>query len=41
MTIAACGITLRMEHYSPDEDWLPFLLQVFMIIGGPLMTLNG
>jgi hypothetical protein len=38
---AANGVTLRMQHYSRDEDWLPFMLAVVMIIGAPLLTLKG
>ena len=38
--LAAAGLTLRMQHYSSDEDWLPFLLAVFMLVGGPILTLT-
>jgi hypothetical protein len=37
--LAAAGLTLRMQHYSSDEDWLPFLLAIFMLVGGPILTL--
>ncbi len=38
--LAAAGLTLRMQHYSSDEDWLPFLLAIFMLVGGPILTLT-
>jgi hypothetical protein len=37
--LAAAGLTLRMQHYSTDEDWLPFLLMILMLVGGPILTL--
>ena len=38
--LAAAGLTLKMQHYSRDEDWLPFMLSIFMVVGGPLLTLG-
>jgi hypothetical protein len=38
--LAASGLTLKMQHYSRDEDWLPFMLSIFMVVGGPLLTLG-
>jgi len=37
--LEACGITLTMQHYAQDENWLPFLLALFMIVAAPVMTL--
>lgn len=37
--LAVSGVTLKMQHYSRDEDWLPFMLAIFMLVGGPLLTL--
>jgi hypothetical protein len=37
--LAACGLTLKMQHYSRDEDWLPFMLAIAMMVGAPLLTL--
>lgn len=39
MLLTADGITMKMQHYSRGEDWLPFMLAIFMVIGGPLLTL--
>jgi hypothetical protein len=36
---AAFGLTLTMQHYSNDEDWLPFILAVIMPVGAPVLTL--
>jgi HEAT repeat protein len=36
---AAYGLTLTMQHYSNDEDWLPFILAVVMPVGAPMLTL--
>ncbi|HZO83447.1 MAG TPA: HEAT repeat domain-containing protein [Candidatus Binataceae bacterium] len=35
----AWGISLAMQHYSPDENWLPFMLALVMAVGAPLLTL--
>jgi hypothetical protein len=37
--LATYGVTLKMQHYSRDEDWLPFMLALLMVVGGPLLTL--
>ena len=39
--LAASGVILEMQHYSRDEDWLPFMLGIFMVVGGPLLTLSA
>lgn len=36
---AAYGLTLTMQHYSNDEDWLPFILAVVMPVAAPVLTL--
>ncbi len=36
---AAAGVTLTMQHYSNDEDWIPFLLALTMPIAAPVLTL--
>jgi len=36
---AAFGLTLTMQHYSNDEDWLPFILVFLMPVGAPMLTL--
>jgi len=37
--LAAAGVTLTMQHYSNDEDWIPFLLAFTMPIAAPVLTL--
>jgi hypothetical protein len=37
--LTAGGLTLKMQHYSRDEDWLPFMLAIAMMVGAPLLTL--
>lgn len=37
--LAAAGVSLAMQHYSRDEDWLPFMLMLFMIVVAPVLTL--
>ena len=36
---SAYGLTLTMQHYSNDEDWLPFILAFVMPVGAPMLTL--
>jgi hypothetical protein len=35
----AADLTLKMQHYSRGEDWLPFMLAIAMIVVAPLLTL--
>src|SRR5260370_7336031 len=39
--LAAAGLTLRMQHSSSDEHWLPFLLAIFLLVGGPIIVLTS
>lgn len=38
--LSAAGLSMKMQHYSRDEDFLPFMVAVFMVVGGPLLTLT-
>jgi HEAT repeats len=37
--LSAAGLDMKMQHYSRDEDWFPFMLALFMVVGGPSLTL--
>ncbi len=37
--LEAYGITLTMQHYSQDENWLSFMLALVMTVAAPALTL--